>query len=116
MPGNLNQQEINLIKTAASDYGRSPEANARVLAAFRASAELSQRRANELNEAAWDGTESFLATQRKHTETGLEEFRRLTEKYQQEILSSRGTAPPSDQNGTETTVPGFEGFQIREVQ
>lgn len=89
LPGNLNQQEINLITRASSDLGKTPEANAEALAAFRAGSELAQQRANDLTEAASGGTEAFIAEQRRQRETGTERFERLSERYRKEILESR---------------------------
>lgn len=113
LPGNLNQQEINLISTASSDLGKTPEANAEALASFRAGAELAQQRANALSRAALEGTEAFLDEQRRQREAGIERFERLAERYKQEILQSRGTSQTPVQTEPAPQPSEFEGFQIR---
>jgi len=98
LPGNLNQQEINLISSASSQLGKTPEANASALAAFRAGAELAQRNASRLTEAAAQGTQELIAEQRRQRERGTEEFETLSERYKQEILEQRRGS--NTQNGT----------------
>jgi hypothetical protein len=92
LPGNLNQQEINLISTASSNLGKTPEANAEALASFRAAAELAQQRASSLTRAASQGTDAFIEEQKRQREVGIDRFRRLTERYKQRILEERGAS------------------------
>jgi len=100
LPGNLNQQEINLISSASSQLGKTPEANAAALASFRAGAELAQRNASRLTEAAAKGTQELIAEQRRQRERGTGDFEALAERYKKEILERRsGAASDTSQGG-----------------
>jgi len=100
LPGNLNQQEINLISNASSQLGKTPEANAAALASFRAGAELAQRNASRLTEEAAKGTQQLIAEQRRQRERGTEDFEALAERYKEEILEQRsGAASDTSQGG-----------------
>jgi len=99
LPSNLNQSEINLILDASSQLGKTPEANASALAAFKASAELTQRNASRLTEAAAEGTQELIAEQRRQREKGTEEFEALAERYKEEILEQRSGAASDTSQG-----------------
>jgi len=99
LPGNLNQQEINLISDASSQLGKTPEANAAALASFKAGAELAQRNASRLTEAAAKGTSELIAEQRRQRERGVEEFETLADRYKEDILNQRSSASPDTSQG-----------------
>ena len=112
LPGNLNTQELNLLKDAATNLGKRPKANARALASFRASAELAQDRATALTRAAANGQEAFINEQERQRNLGVERFEKLTSRYTDEIMQERNATPSNDESSGDSSNEGKNQTQF----